>query len=624
MKLLSAAIFFTSFSFALCQGTFTVTKLAGGSTVGNINGPAANSLFQSNARVGAITKGLVFIADSGNNGIKYFNETGASVSLLAGSPPNLRFVGCRDGTGSNARFNSPQSLALTEDGNTILVVDTGNNCIRAVTMSGVVTTFAGTCSNTAPADGCGSNPFVSMNNPTSIAVTSSMQYGSTAFVTDSGNCRILAFSLYKQKDVYTANASVFVNLQGEFTTCIESPTSVALSRLNKRVYFSSQDATACYLRSVNFLEGSNVTTLLSVAPDACGPDGIAFSPSADDSSLVLWDRYNQVFQFLDLDSLKNRALPRSDLSPYATLVSSMLATSDGSLIYTSETTLEKLTFDSCDLSANCPAGKFRACSIGYSPGNCVNCSNAPEEAMYTSSGNPITSNNCSWLCNAGFSREFAYSFGTVQTMCVKCKVLDCPAGQYVTNCTTLANSMCAACSDPLPANASYTKSCSVSQTPEEAVLKNAWACNSGFYRNASAAACVRCPQSACGVGQYRGPCGNDTSGCTNCTGLISRAYFSGPGYPFNVDNCSWLCSKSDNPGYFRSGKLCSLCSTSLCGIGKYRGPCGDFADAPCIPCTNPIPDNANYTNNCTGSGTTSMIQTWSDDCLSPYAYTFEF
>ena len=588
------------------QATWIFTGLAGGTTVGNVNGPAANARFETYSQVGSFANNVFYIADSGNNGVKAFNKTSGNVSLLAGSPPNQRYIGCNDGTGSNARFNSPQSLALTIDGSALLVVDSGNNCIRTISMSGAVSTFAGTCSNAEySSDKCGGAPFVSLNNPTSIAIIGSVQYGSTAFVADPGNCRIVAIPLAMQTNAFHGNVSDLVTFRDGFS-CLESPMRIASSVLTNRIYFSTQDVTSCYLHAISVF-GENITNILSMPVDMCGQSGLIFVPSSDGSSLIIWDQNNLWFQFVDAFQYKTQILSRDGLSSYPAQVWSLLSLSDGSLAYMSGTALQQLSNNlNCGSLSSCANGTFRSCSVGFFTGNCANCSNAPEDSKYSSNGVPSNANNCSWICNTGYSRDTAVVFGAVEPVCAKCRVFECLLGQYLTNCTATVNSRCENCSDPLPPDASYTRSCSNSQTAEESLMKNAWVCNSGFYRNKTAFDCVECPKSPCDIGQYRGPCGNDTSGCINCTGLVAHAYFTGPGFPFDMDNCSWLCLS----GYYRSGHQCLRCNNSLCSAGRYRGPCGDFSDAPCLRCTNPIPQFANYTNNCTSNGTISMLQTW--------------
>ena len=56
------------------------------------------------------------------------------------------FAGSVDGTGSAARFNYPQSVAVDSAGN-VDVADTSNYTIRRVTSGGVVTTLAGLAGN---------------------------------------------------------------------------------------------------------------------------------------------------------------------------------------------------------------------------------------------------------------------------------------------------------------------------------------------------------------------------------------------------------------------------------------------------------------------------------------------
>lgn len=71
--------------------------------------------------------------------------------------------GNQDGSATQALFNQPTGLALDPQGN-LLLVDSGNNTIRRVSTSGVVSTLAGHATPTSPVDGAGSAAaFVNIN-----------------------------------------------------------------------------------------------------------------------------------------------------------------------------------------------------------------------------------------------------------------------------------------------------------------------------------------------------------------------------------------------------------------------------------------------------------------------------
>jgi hypothetical protein len=88
--------------------------------------------------------------------------------------------GSTDATGTAAKFNYP--YAITTDGNSLYIADTSNNRIRKVEISsGVVTTLAGSSSGST--DGTGT----SAKFKTPIGITTD---GSNLYVTDKGNHRI--------------------------------------------------------------------------------------------------------------------------------------------------------------------------------------------------------------------------------------------------------------------------------------------------------------------------------------------------------------------------------------------------------------------------------------------------
>ena len=109
--------------------------------------------------------GNVYVADSGNHTIRKITPAGV-VTTLAGLAGNF---GSADGTGSDARFQDPSSVAVDSAGN-VYVADFGNHTIRKITPAGVVTTLAGLAGNFGSADGVGSD--ARFNQPIGVAVDS--------------------------------------------------------------------------------------------------------------------------------------------------------------------------------------------------------------------------------------------------------------------------------------------------------------------------------------------------------------------------------------------------------------------------------------------------------------------
>jgi sugar lactone lactonase YvrE len=142
-----------------------VTTLAGAPRANGIvdgTGPAAR--FSSPRGVAATPGGTVYVADTFNNTIRQITPAGV-VTTLAGSaiaPP-----GALNGTGSTARFNGPEGVAVDAAGN-VYVADSGNHLIRKITPGGVVTTPAGFPGVPGSADGLAGT--ARFNTPLGIAV----------------------------------------------------------------------------------------------------------------------------------------------------------------------------------------------------------------------------------------------------------------------------------------------------------------------------------------------------------------------------------------------------------------------------------------------------------------------
>lgn len=79
----------------------------------------------------------IYIADSGSNKILKTTIGTWTISIFAGSSS-----GNLDGTGTSAKFNTPQGI--TTDGYNLFVLQTGVDTVRKITIPGaVVTTIAG-------------------------------------------------------------------------------------------------------------------------------------------------------------------------------------------------------------------------------------------------------------------------------------------------------------------------------------------------------------------------------------------------------------------------------------------------------------------------------------------------
>ena len=127
----------------------TLAGLAGYSGYADGTGSAAR--FDLPYGVAADGAGNVYVADKLNHTIRKITAAGVVTTLagLAGSP------GSADGTGSAARFNYPNGVAVDGAGN-LYIADMQNHTIRKMTPAGVVTTLAGLAGVPNSVDGTGS------------------------------------------------------------------------------------------------------------------------------------------------------------------------------------------------------------------------------------------------------------------------------------------------------------------------------------------------------------------------------------------------------------------------------------------------------------------------------------
>jgi sugar lactone lactonase YvrE len=139
-----------------------VTTLAGGpGQSGAVDGNGTAARFKYPGALAMDASGNLFVSDWGNQAVRKITPAG-DVSTVAGTLGQSGFV---DGTGSAARFNQPDCLAMDGSGN-LFVADNHNNRIRMITPGGVVTTFAGN-GQWALLDGLGTS--AQIGNPVGLA-----------------------------------------------------------------------------------------------------------------------------------------------------------------------------------------------------------------------------------------------------------------------------------------------------------------------------------------------------------------------------------------------------------------------------------------------------------------------
>lgn len=168
-----------------------IDGLAGSGVLGwsGDGGPALQAALTSPSGGALLPDGGVLIADTGNHRIRRVASDG-TITTVAGSGP------CCGGPGGNAgdglaatdpavRLNGPRAVAVHPDGR-ILIADTENHVVRAITPAGVIERIAGTGTGGYGTEG---PPALSttLNRPSGVAVAAD----GAVLVADTGNHRVL-------------------------------------------------------------------------------------------------------------------------------------------------------------------------------------------------------------------------------------------------------------------------------------------------------------------------------------------------------------------------------------------------------------------------------------------------
>lgn len=151
------------------------------------DGPLSEALFNEPSGLAIDAQGNLYVADTGNQRIRYIDLKAGTVTTVAGGGDLLKDAAYvegdfADGKAVDARFNAPRGIEVTPDGG-LLIADSLNHAIRYL-KDGVVTTVAGVPNESGKWDGVSRSAQLSL--PTDVKFI-----GDGAFViADSGNNRI--------------------------------------------------------------------------------------------------------------------------------------------------------------------------------------------------------------------------------------------------------------------------------------------------------------------------------------------------------------------------------------------------------------------------------------------------
>ena len=177
-------------SLAVAQTVARIDTVAGTGTAGftGDGGPATGAQLATPSDVAFVGGNATYlIADTANNRIRRVNDAGAISTVAGAGPGNAAGGFAGDGlaaTNGTVRLNGPRGVSPTADGG-FLIADTGNNRIRRVSPTGVITTVAGSAKAGFGGDGDAATG-ASLNAPRDVAALPDGSF----LIADTGNNRI--------------------------------------------------------------------------------------------------------------------------------------------------------------------------------------------------------------------------------------------------------------------------------------------------------------------------------------------------------------------------------------------------------------------------------------------------
>ena len=160
---------------------WTINTFAGRTDNDGDNGPAVRARLAMPEGVAVDNSGNVYVSEYWNNRIRRVDR-GGTITTFAGT--GKRGYSGDGGPAVAAQFDGPIDLALDDSGN-LYITDSGNNRIRRVDTSGIITTVAGSGERGYSGDG-GPAVAAQLDRPFGVAVDGS----GTIYISDTSNQRV--------------------------------------------------------------------------------------------------------------------------------------------------------------------------------------------------------------------------------------------------------------------------------------------------------------------------------------------------------------------------------------------------------------------------------------------------
>ncbi len=220
-KLLVLIVCLTCFS-AIAPAQ-TITTLAGNGASGFSGDGAAATLAKVNTPFGVVADaaGNCYFTDYNNNRIRKVDGTTGVISTIAGT--GSAYFGGDGGQATSAGIQLPRGIAMDPSGN-IIFTDWGNNRVRKIDMStGIITTLAGSASPGFGGDG-GPSTAAQLYTPWGVACDPS----GNIYIADQGNNRIRKITTSGVISTVAGSAYGFSGDGGQATAArLNYPTGVA-------------------------------------------------------------------------------------------------------------------------------------------------------------------------------------------------------------------------------------------------------------------------------------------------------------------------------------------------------------------------------------------------------------